>query len=178
MKTRLWFSWLTFLIAIVALCLTIARCEPITIDWATILVGILAILVTTLIGWQIFQVVNINRVILTIKREVIKTTDKAKNDAIGISFAYIGNNYSAESKYTIAMRCFFDGLTALSDSDRKSSEINAAINICFEGLILISPHINVEDKNHIAIYINTLSKYQDNRAKEIINNLLSHQQHA
>ena len=54
-------SWITLVISLTALCLCSFRCEPIKADWMAILVGILALLVTLLIGWQITRTLDIER---------------------------------------------------------------------------------------------------------------------
>lgn len=59
MKTSVWFSWLIFVIAIAALCVAIARCEPITADWISVDIGILAALATCLVGWQIYTLIDL-----------------------------------------------------------------------------------------------------------------------
>lgn len=49
------------LISVITLCLVAFRSKPLTLDWMGILVGVLALLVTALIGWQIYVFVDINR---------------------------------------------------------------------------------------------------------------------
>lgn len=55
--------WLTILtiISLAALCRTFYHDAKLTIDYAGILVGILAALCTVLIGWQIYALVDFNR---------------------------------------------------------------------------------------------------------------------
>lgn len=58
MKTSVWFSWIIFIVAIIALCVAIARCEPIKADWVSIDIGILAALATCLVGWQVYTLID------------------------------------------------------------------------------------------------------------------------
>lgn len=58
MKTSVWFSWLIFIVAIAALCVAIVRCEPIKAEWASILVGFLGVIVTALVGWQVYNAIQ------------------------------------------------------------------------------------------------------------------------
>lgn len=58
MKTSIWFSWLIFIVAIIALCVAIARCEPIQADWISIDIGVLAALATCLVGWQVYTLID------------------------------------------------------------------------------------------------------------------------
>lgn len=47
------------ILSIVACLLVIARIEPITIDWLGVLAGVLSLLVTALIGWNIYTFIDI-----------------------------------------------------------------------------------------------------------------------
>ena len=83
MKTSLWFSWLTFVIAAAALCFAGFRCEPIEADWAAVLVGILSALVTALIGWQIYTIIDLRKMQKGVKEiRVSGIIDNERNAAI------------------------------------------------------------------------------------------------
>lgn len=69
-STKLWFSWVILVISIISLSLVLLRCEPIEADWVSIDIGILAVLATTLIGWQIFTLINLRRLESEIQRKV------------------------------------------------------------------------------------------------------------
>ena len=60
-------SLISFFISIMALLISVIRCEPLEADWISILIGILSLLVTILIGWQIYTVLDIKRTINEIK---------------------------------------------------------------------------------------------------------------
>lgn len=61
MKKAYVLSLLALAVSLSALCLCCCRCEPIMADWMAILVGILALLVTFLVGWQITRTLDIER---------------------------------------------------------------------------------------------------------------------
>lgn len=83
MKTSLWFSWLIFLVAAAALCFAGFRCEPIEADWAAVLVGILSALVTALIGWQIYTIIDLRKMQKEVKEiRVSGIIDNERNAAI------------------------------------------------------------------------------------------------
>lgn len=79
MKTSVWFSWVIFAVAIVALCVAIVRCEPIKADWVSIDIGILAALATCLVGWQIYSLIELNDIRKNYKRIKIKFLDLKQN---------------------------------------------------------------------------------------------------
>ncbi|OJV48980.1 MAG: hypothetical protein BGO40_03505 [Chryseobacterium sp. 39-10] len=54
-------SYISILISLFTLFLFWSRLEPITIEWMGVLIGILAILTTVLIGWNIFIVIDFKK---------------------------------------------------------------------------------------------------------------------
>ena len=56
------FSLIALLISIITLCLFWTRLSAITMDWIGIIIGILAILTTILIGWNIFLVIDFKKI--------------------------------------------------------------------------------------------------------------------
>lgn len=52
-----------------ALCMSYLRCEPITMDWMGVLVGILSLLVTFLLGWQIYTMFDIRKIQEEVKKD-------------------------------------------------------------------------------------------------------------
>lgn len=66
-------------ISITSLCIAIIRCEPVRAEWATILIGILAILVTLLVGWQIYTIISAEtkfRILQKVVNETRQTVDE------------------------------------------------------------------------------------------------------
>ncbi|MEN5132396.1 hypothetical protein [Elizabethkingia anophelis] len=69
MKEKL-LSIITLVVSVAAIILVICRIEPIVWDWMAILVGILSLLVTVLLGWQLYQIFNINKIEEKLKYEL------------------------------------------------------------------------------------------------------------
>lgn len=63
MKTSIWFSWIIFIVAIAALCLAWLRCKPIEAEWASILVGAIGSIAGAVIGWQIYNAIEMRNII-------------------------------------------------------------------------------------------------------------------
>ena len=57
----LWMSVAAFFASVTSIVLVMCRIEPITADWMSVLVGVLSLLVMLLIGWQIFTLLDFNR---------------------------------------------------------------------------------------------------------------------
>lgn len=60
-KISIWLSSIALFFALVAAGFTFCRTTPMEADWLGILVGILASLVTLLVGWQIFNTISLNK---------------------------------------------------------------------------------------------------------------------
>lgn len=88
-QKRNWVSVLAILISLVALFLSFIRCEPLHVDWAGVLVGCLAILVTVLLGWQIYTAININATLTEIdkQKEAIHVESEVKSCLISMSLS-------------------------------------------------------------------------------------------
>lgn len=53
-STTIIISIATMLVSVAALCISLLRCEPITMDWMGVLVVVLSFLVTLVLGWNIY----------------------------------------------------------------------------------------------------------------------------
>ena len=69
-KVNVFLSAIATIISIAAVCFVLLRCEPFEADWMAILVGILSLLTTSLIGWQIYRTIELNRTIRRFDRIV------------------------------------------------------------------------------------------------------------
>ena len=65
-------SIISLLLSIIAIVLSVMRCEPIILDWIGIFVGILSLLVTVLIGWNIYNVIDVKKTIEKQNAEIRK----------------------------------------------------------------------------------------------------------
>lgn len=81
---------LTF--SIVALVLTICRIKPITIDWLGILVGVLGLLTSVLLGWQVFSIINLRSMEAKLK-SIEEESRKGDSAAIGKAYDGIATLY-------------------------------------------------------------------------------------
>lgn len=53
---------LSVIVSVTALAISIIRCEPMSMDWATFLVTILSALICALIGWQIYTLIDLRKI--------------------------------------------------------------------------------------------------------------------
>lgn len=67
-------SLIAIVLSIVAICVTYPRSKGSSLDYIGIIVGILGVLVTVLVGWQLYNALNL--------KELVNQTEKAKADAI------------------------------------------------------------------------------------------------
>ncbi|MCL1671760.1 hypothetical protein [Elizabethkingia ursingii] len=63
-------SKIALIVSLASLFFVIFRIKPIVWDWMAILVGILSLLVTVLLGWQLYQIFNINKIEEKLKHEL------------------------------------------------------------------------------------------------------------
>lgn len=62
--------WIAIILSIIAIIIATIRCEPITLDWMGVLVGILSLLVTILLGWQIYNALRIEHQIKNFENKI------------------------------------------------------------------------------------------------------------
>lgn len=65
-------SLVSLLLGIAALCISYIRCEPLTVEWMGVLVGILSFLVTVVLGWNIYTYVDMRSEWKSHKKEIEK----------------------------------------------------------------------------------------------------------
>lgn len=65
-------SFVSLILGIAALCISYIRCEPLTIEWMGILVGVLSFLVTIVLGWNIYTYVDMRSEWKSHKQEMDK----------------------------------------------------------------------------------------------------------
>ena len=67
-------SLIAIVLSIVAICVTYPRSQDSGLDYIGIIIGMLGVLVTVLVGWQLYNALNL--------KELVDQTKKAKEDAI------------------------------------------------------------------------------------------------
>jgi|GEM_PF-3834650 uncharacterized protein YneF (UPF0154 family) len=83
-------SLLAVTISIIALFISCLRCEPLEMDWMSVLVSILSILVTLLIGWQIYSVLDIKKTV----KEIKSNTNKIQEETMARAYTSMMNQTS------------------------------------------------------------------------------------
>lgn len=69
-------SVISLVVSLISVSCVLLRCEPMTMDWMGMLVGILSLLVTILIGWQIYNVLQVEKKIHDVLGNAIGETTK------------------------------------------------------------------------------------------------------
>ncbi len=73
--------------SITALVVSLCRIEPVTAEWLGILIGILGMLTSVLLGWQVFSIINLRS--MESKLKSIEETSR-RGDSASIGKAYDG----------------------------------------------------------------------------------------
>ncbi len=108
-------SGISLVLSIASLCVSYPRFEGVGFDYLGVIVGILSLLVTILIGWQIYNV-------LTIRSEMEKRMEEIVSDRLGkMNYAIVG--------YTKAI--LSNALFARSDANTFDNVFEALENIIY-----------------------------------------------
>ncbi|MBQ7042651.1 MAG: hypothetical protein IJN66_08105 [Muribaculaceae bacterium] len=83
---------IAIVMSVASLIIVLCRIEPITIDWMGILVGILGLLTSVLLGWQVFSIINLRRMESELKN-LEDISRKGDSDAIGKAYDGIATLY-------------------------------------------------------------------------------------
>lgn len=89
-KKSIWILFgVSILLSIISICISLVRSEPLTLDGMSVLVGILSLLVTLLLGWQIYTFIDIKcRIKNMIKEEIDGKAKYVYNGIIGNAITY------------------------------------------------------------------------------------------
>lgn len=176
--------------SVVAICVSLPSVPELGIDYIGVIVGILSLLVTMLIGWQIYNVITIDKKIdgkieqvsnylsnniKEINKETLEHIQK-KNDQmeeyILVSFDLMRSEYfSINKKYKSALFSYLRVISQLSEST--SEEKLSMIDLCFEKIKEIYSFTNkdmfksLNDEDR-AFYIKSLLKIDHEMALDII----------
>ena len=66
------------ILSVIAVCVAVWRSPDLTFDYQGVIVGVLSLLVTALIGWQIFNVVEVSEKVSGIKETASEVTNVDK----------------------------------------------------------------------------------------------------
>lgn len=152
--------------SIVAICVSLPSTPELGIDYIGVIVGILSLLVTMLIGWQIYNVIAIDKKIDSkiektkkyLSNSIKETSDKMlehiqnENDKIGhevlIALEILRGEYFAlNNKYNDSLCCYLDAISNLVESTHE--EDLSMIDFCFEKTRKIYPSINKNDLKNL-----------------------------
>lgn len=75
-------SVIAFILGIIAICVSFYRSPELSIDYQGIIVASLSMIVTVLLGWQIYQVVYVDKLIKSKMDEALLKYDKEINELI------------------------------------------------------------------------------------------------
>lgn len=110
-------SLIAIVLSIVAICVTYPRSEDSGLDYIGIIVGILGALVAILIGWQLYNALNL--------KELVNQTEKAKADAIGAknqAEQMLRDTQVSTTQLSSKLTSITDEVTHLSNCNRGSIE--------------------------------------------------------
>lgn len=183
MKKETWslgLSIIAVIISILSLCAAFYRTPSLGIDYQGVIVGILSLLITILIGWQIYNVIyidtkiksSLNRAIEEQSEIIDKRTESAKEEAVGTSLFNVGQAMFYNKFYDLALDNYIKAINAIYNSEMNNKE--AHVEKCFEKIMLTIEKIKVQsyrytlNKNSLASYINLLLPIKDERIIDII----------
>ena len=109
---------ITLVIGIAALSVSFFRCEPITMDWMGVLVGVLSFLVTILLGWQIYTLIDIRKIqqdVKSNKAEMTLEAHKRLGEAHYALWAFYLNSIEnrEQDRELLLYACFNSGVAAI-----------------------------------------------------------------
>lgn len=111
---------------------------------ASFLIGVLSVLVTVLIGWQVFQIIDFNRRVRNAVNSALTKTISDNNKTIAACVHQLeGMMYAGvtEKDETLAFKCYMDAIEELNDATNKeplSGIISYLDNLVSENHRLIS----------------------------------------
>ena len=179
--------------SVVAICVSLPSAPNLGFDYSGATEGILALLVTILIGWQIWNVIaiekqidskikqinnSITKSIETTKNEMIEyiqeETEKSQEEIAFSLFFIQGESYSLNKKHDDAFLCYLDAVShSIKFEIHANVDNSKMIDTCLEKIRNILPLVDKTKikrlKNDMkAHHIETLLKIDNNETKDII----------
>lgn len=186
-------STISIIISLLALssCLIISICSrrSLSFDETTFLISILSLIVTVLIGMQIWNIFQFERKFEAVEKKSLDEIQKAKqeiseankvameknaHDAIGTVLMQLGWSFEDKKEYDDAMRTYVNALRALQRGELNNPETCANYYDVVNRLIIISKELSPDEWHFVSIdeknvFIDTTMKIPN---KEIMNQLL------
>lgn len=146
-------SWIALVVSFATLCLCLFRCEPIEANWMAILIGILSLLTTSLITWQIYRTIELER--------TIKHFDRIVNSRLNVIVHDINHIVSA-FEHRMSSYC----PTIQPESQEKSMMY---LMMALEEVLQVkTPAANLNSINKImADILELIEKYKDGAALQL-----------
>ena len=91
-------------------------------DYTSLLIGVLSVLVTVLIGWQVFQIIDFNRRVRNAINSALTKAISDNNKTIAACVHQLeGMMYAGvtEKDETLAFKCYMDAIEELNDATNK-----------------------------------------------------------
>ena len=178
--------------SVVAICVSLPSAPELGIDYIGVIVGILSLLVTMLIGWQIWNVIAIDKKIdskitkvnTSLKVEIdvtkkdliayIQKESEQNNDEISVALLVLqADGLLMTSLYEDALFCYLSALSKAVDLEVLSKGSSLRVDYC---LTKIKSALQLVDKakmkaigsKTIITYMKPLYKVEDHRAVDII----------
>lgn len=110
-------SLIAIVLSVVAICVTYPRSSDSSLDYIGIIVGILGALVAILVGWQLYNALNL--------KELVNQTEKAKADAIEAknqAEQMLRDTQVSTTRLSSKLTSITDEVTHLSNCNRSSIE--------------------------------------------------------
>lgn len=91
-------------ISVTTLCVVKPRCSELGLDYLGVIVGVLSVLVTLLIGWNIYTTIDL--------KDTLKQTKYAVPISLTVSLAQLGRALFYKGHYEYAISTFLNALAA------------------------------------------------------------------
>lgn len=183
--SKYWSCYLSvgaIIVSLISIMISSPRYTPISIDYLGVIAGVLSILVTILLGWQIWTVISIdnkiNNSVDSMKKNIVKELSKIEEHANNI-ILYANTMSNAridmiEKNYASAIFCAIQSSGIAKDmasDDMKETSIKFFLEI-------YEKHKDDEtianmDKESIVMVIHTLNRLNDDRCLPILRFFLS-----
>lgn len=122
---------ISILLSIVALAISVIRCTPISFDYMGILIGILSLLTTALLGWQIYSVINLEKFKKSIHAEMLAIEKDRVSAMISVNSAMFTYYYKTGDIYEGYKYAIFvtKGFSSLNEYQKAATMVKSAIEI-------------------------------------------------
>lgn len=178
---------LLVMIAVIIISLCSRHC--LSFDETTFLISVMSLIVTILIGMQIWNIFQFERKFESVeqkskeeiekaKQEILKSNkaalERSRFDAIGTVLMQLGWSFEDKKEYDDALRAYINALRALQRGDLHDPEMCENYKEVVNHLVIISKElppeewhfVNIDEKN---VFIDTVMKIPN---REIMNQLL------